>query len=59
MGFEFDEEKITKLSSELLNALRRLKGLANLPKEEFLSNPHFIGSAKYHLIVAIEAAIDM
>jgi uncharacterized protein YutE (UPF0331/DUF86 family) len=59
LGFEFDEEKITKLSSELLNALRRLKELADLPKEEFLSNPHFIGSAKYHLIVAIEAAIDM
>ncbi len=56
---EFDEEKITKLSSELFNALRRLKELADLPKDEFLSNPHFIASAKYFLIVAIEAAIDM
>lgn len=56
---EFDEEKITKLSSELFNALRRLKELADLPKDEFLSNPHFIGSAKYFFIVAIEAVIDM
>jgi len=56
---EFDEEKITKLSSELFNALRRLKELADLPKDEFLSNPHFVASAKYFLIVAIEAAIDM
>lgn len=43
---EFDEEKITKLSSELFNALRRSKELADLPKDEFLSNPHFIASAK-------------
>jgi uncharacterized protein YutE (UPF0331/DUF86 family) len=56
---EFDEEKITKLSSELYNALRMLKELSELPKDVFLLNPHYIGSAKYFLIVAIEAAIDM
>lgn len=56
---EFDEEKITKLSSELFNALNRLHELAELSEDEFLSNPHYIASAKYFLIVAIEAAIDM
>jgi uncharacterized protein YutE (UPF0331/DUF86 family) len=56
---EFDEEKITKLSSELFNALERLRELAELSEDEFLSNPHYIASAKYFLIVAIEATIDM
>ncbi len=56
---EFDEEKVTKLSSELFNAFERLKELATLPKDDFLSNPYFIASAKYFLIIAIEAAIDM
>ena len=56
---ELDEEKITKLSSELFNALNRLHELAALTEDEFLSNPHYVASAKYFLIVAIEAAIDM
>jgi uncharacterized protein YutE (UPF0331/DUF86 family) len=56
---EFDEEKITKLSSELLNALNRFHELSALTEDEFLSNPHYVASAKYLLIVAIEAAIDM
>lgn len=41
------------------NALRQLKDLALLPYEEFSSDPHKIGSSKYHLIVAIEGAIDL
>ncbi|WP_290724274.1 DUF86 domain-containing protein [Archaeoglobus sp.] len=56
---EYDEEKITKLSSELFNALRMLRELSELPKDEFLSNPHYVASAKYFLIVAIEAATDI
>ena len=55
----FDEEKITTLSSEIFNALERLRELANLSKEEFIANPHTVASAKYFLVVAIEAAIDM
>lgn len=55
----FDEEKITTLSSEMFHALKRLRELARLPKEDFITDPHMIASAKYFLIVAIEAAIDM
>jgi len=55
----FDEEKITRLSSEVFNAVERLGELADLPRDEFVSNPHLVASAKYFLIVAIEAEIDM
>ena len=55
----FDEEKITKLSSEIFNALAKLRELADLSEEEFINNPHMVASAKYFLIVAIEAAIDL
>ena len=41
------------------NALRQLEDLSLLPYEAFSSDPHKIGSAKYHLIVAIEGAIDL
>ncbi|MFP3909736.1 MAG: hypothetical protein ACOC5L_00150 [Halobacteriota archaeon] len=50
---EFDEEKITKLSSEFMNSLRNLIDLSKLPKEDLISNPHYLGSAKYSLLVAI------
>jgi len=56
---EFNEDKITKLSSEIFNALTRLKGLSDLPQEKFLKDPYMIAGAKYFLIVAIEAAIDL
>jgi uncharacterized protein YutE (UPF0331/DUF86 family) len=59
MGLQFNPDKIRKLFSEMDNALRQLKDLALLPYEAFSSDPHKIGSAKYHLIVAIEGAIDL
>ncbi len=58
-ALKFDKDKITKLSSEIFNALERLNELSQLSKEEFVSDPHKIASAKYFLIVSIEAAIDM
>lgn len=39
-------------------ALERLRDLQRLSPEEFSSDPHKIGSAKYHFIVAIEGMID-
>ncbi|TEB05678.1 hypothetical protein Psch_02719 [Pelotomaculum schinkii] len=54
-----NEDKVRKLSHELKKALTRLKALSSLPKEEFVSDPDKIGSAKYHFLVAIEAAIDL
>lgn len=59
MALKFDREKITKLSSEIFNALTRLKELADLPGDDFLTDFHFIASAKYFLIVSIEACLDM
>ena len=45
--------------SEALNALQSLKELSELPEEEFLSNKHYVASAKYNLLVAIESCIDI
>ena len=56
---EYDEEKVTRLMSEVANALEVLYELSSLAKEEFLKNKHYISSAKYNLLVAIEACIDI
>jgi uncharacterized protein YutE (UPF0331/DUF86 family) len=56
---EINEDKVRKLSYELKKALTRLKALSSLPQEDFVSDPDKVGSAKYHFMVAIEAAIDL
>jgi uncharacterized protein YutE (UPF0331/DUF86 family) len=56
---EYNADKVRKISSEMMAALERLEDLKRLPKDQFLSDPHKIGSAKYSLIVAIEGAIDL
>lgn len=56
---EFNEDKLRKISSEILSALERLHDLRRLEKDVFLSDEHKIGSAKYNLIVAIEGIIDL
>jgi uncharacterized protein YutE (UPF0331/DUF86 family) len=56
---EFNPDKVRKITSELLNSLGRLEELQRLPKDQFLSDPDKIGSAKYHFIVALEAIIDL
>ena len=55
----FDQEKVTKLVSELRRSVVRLRDIAKLSQDEFLSDPDKIGSSKYHFIVAIESGIDM
>ncbi|MBP7411492.1 MAG: DUF86 domain-containing protein [Methanoculleus sp.] len=55
----YDEEKVTTLSSELMQACERLRELGRLPREVFTQDPHLVASAKYHLIIGIEAAIDL
>lgn len=54
-----NEDKVRKLSHELKKALTRLEALSSLPKEDFVNDPDKVGSAKYHFLVAIEAAIDL
>lgn len=56
---EFNRDKIRKITSEILTSLEMLKDLKKLPRDDFLSDPHKIGSAKYSLIVAIEGTIDL
>jgi len=56
---KFNHDVIRRLSSELMNALNRLRELATLPQNVFLADPHKVASAKYHFIVAIEATIDI
>ncbi|MEN4029561.1 MAG: DUF86 domain-containing protein [Methanobacterium sp.] len=59
LASEFDEDKIFKLSSEVFNSLDMLKELSKLPKDDFLEDKFKVASAKYFLIVSIEATIDM
>ena len=56
---EFNQDKVRKITSEILSALERLEELKGLTKEIFLADPHKIGSAKYAFIVAIEGALDL
>jgi len=55
----FDQEKMVQLTSELRKSVQRLSALSKLCEEEFTADPDKIGSAKYHLIVAIEICIDI
>jgi len=56
---EYDEEKVTRLMFEAANALEALYELLKLKREDFLENRHYVSSAKYNLLVAIEACIDI
>ena len=54
---EFSQDKVRKITSEIFLSLERLEDLKALYRDEFLSDQHRIGSAKYNLIVAIEGMI--
>ena len=56
---EFNQDKIRKITSEIFLSLERLEDLKALSEDDFLSDRHRIGSAKYNLIVAIEGVIDL
>jgi len=56
---EVNKNKLRKLVSELTDALRELEDLRNRENGEFLGNSHLVSSAKYNLLIAIEAAIDI
>lgn len=50
---QYNPDKIRKITSEILAALERLDDLKKLSQEQFIADPHKVGSAKYSLIVAI------
>ncbi len=56
---EFNEDKVRKITSEILIALGRLEDLQKLSEGTFIADPHKTGSAKYNLIVVIEGAVDL
>lgn len=56
---KYDSDKITGLVSELKSAIKLLKEIASMDYRAFTSDIHRVSSAKYNLIVAIEAAIDI
>jgi uncharacterized protein YutE (UPF0331/DUF86 family) len=56
---QYNQDIMLRLVSELRKSLHRLESLSRLKKEELISDPDKIASAKYHFIVAIEACIDM
>ena len=56
---EYNEDKVRKITSEILAAITNLEDLQKLPEKEFIADVHKIGSAKYSLIVAIEGAVDL
>lgn len=56
---KFNADVVQKLLAEYLEACRRLKELSRLAFPDFAADPHKIASAKYHFIVAIEAATDL
>jgi uncharacterized protein YutE (UPF0331/DUF86 family) len=55
----FNPERVARMISSITVAVRHLSGLGQLDESEFLNDIHKIASAKYNLIVAIEAAIDL
>jgi len=56
---KYNPDKVREITSEIHGSLEMLEELKNLTVDEFLSDPHKIGSAKYHFIVAIESMIDL
>lgn len=59
MALKFDEDRVAKLSSEVLKSLEGLREISDISKEEFLKKHYLIAGAKYYLIVSIEAIIDL
>lgn len=56
---EFNPDKVRKIISEMVAAIQRIEDLKRLTPEEFIADPHKVGSAKYNLIVVIEGAVDL
>ena len=52
-------EVVARLLNELEQAVVKLRSLAALSQKEFLSDSNYYDSAKYNLIVAVEAIIDL
>ncbi|MBI5195541.1 MAG: DUF86 domain-containing protein [Nitrospirae bacterium] len=52
-------EVVTRLLTEMEQAVGKLNVLSSLSQDEFLSDSKYYDSAKYNLIVAVESLIDL
>lgn len=59
MGLDHDPDRVTRLVSEIRDAVTVLRDLGELPQDTFLGDDHKVGNAKYKLIVAIEGCLDL
>ena len=47
------------MTANLGRYVAALRDLAQVPADQFISNPDKIGNAKYHFVIAIETCIDI
>lgn len=56
---EVNLDRVRALAGYLRDAVRQLREVAAMPREAFLGDPRTLNSAKYLLIVATEAVLDV
>lgn len=56
---DIDLDRLRSLAGHLRNAVRQLREMGATSREMFVADPRTINSAKYLLIVAAEAALDI
>jgi uncharacterized protein YutE (UPF0331/DUF86 family) len=56
---EVNLDRLRELAGHLRDAVRQLRELGHPPRELFVADPRTTNSAKYLLIVATEAALDI
>ncbi len=56
---DIDLDRLRSLAGHLRNSVRQLREIGAALGETFLADPRAINSAKYLLIVAAEAALDI
>lgn len=54
-----DRDKVEGLIRRLRQYTGYLQGIARIEPESFLKDPMAIGSARYYLLVSIEACLDL
>jgi uncharacterized protein YutE (UPF0331/DUF86 family) len=54
-----DPERMVKGDYELRKSVGRLREVGAISRDAFMKDPDKIAAAKYHLIVAVEAATDL
>lgn len=56
---EVNLDRVRELAGYVRDALRQLRELGDMPRDAFLTDTRTINAAKYLLIVATEAALDI